>query len=34
VTLVLPEKIGRCVLHPMPIARLPEFLADGMKGMG
>jgi 3-dehydroquinate synthase len=34
VTLVLPQKIGRCVLHRMPVSELGAFLAAGMKGRG
>ncbi len=29
ITLVLPERIGACVLHAMPVDALPAFLAQG-----
>lgn len=29
ITLVIPERIGHCVLHTIPVAELPAFLAEG-----
>jgi len=30
ITLVIPQKIGQCVLYPMPVSALPDFIRQGM----
>ena len=31
-TLVVPRAIGDCVLHPIPVAALPDWIAAGKEG--
>lgn len=30
VTLVLPERVGSCLLHPLPVDRLEDFIREGL----
>ena len=30
ISLILPEKIGSCIIHPIPVAELPAYLEAGL----